>query len=692
MATTAKPPTSYRGAVEDSAYGAWLADVLEHVPDVMYPLSVQTYGRMRKDPSIAAVLAAYTLPIRRATWAVDPTGCRPEVAQLVADDIGLPLAGQDTPGAARVRGVSWAEHLRTALLHLVWGHYGHEMLAKVDGNGRARLVGLSDRMPSTISNIHVSDQGVLEGISQDLRGVQDSPQIPADRLVWYCHEREGAAWFGASLLRPAFSAFLIKAEMLRVSATSHRRFGMGVPVVEWDNTAAPTPAQHSQALQTASAARVGESSGLALPPGARLVLKGLEGGTPDTLGFIRYLDQQISRMALAGFLDLGTTETGARALGETFLDLFMMSIQSTADYVADVVTRQIAARVVGWNFGEDEAVPRITVADVGSRHEVTAEALNTLLHSGALSADPALESWVRRTFRLPEREAAPVPSPAPTGAGTGQPTAPVAAARARRTRGKTVAAGQTALPIAAADSGQADDAAQEQHQTAWSAALAALLVTWPDLSAPMVTALVDASVAAVESGDVAALGALQVPTDVQAGIAAAIGDAMRSLATESTGHVVAEAAAQGATITAPADPGADDVAQVATAVTGLIAGGYATAAARKALQTGTDGVADAVTETLTDMGTAETGMVAENIAAALSAAQNAGRAAVFRAYPPTSLRADERLDKTTCEPCAKVANRVWTDLEEALSAYPTSGFVGCLGTLRCRGYLVPSWT
>lgn len=410
MATSA--PTRYAGHVEDSVYGVWLADALEHVPDLVYPLSVPTYGRMRKDPALAAVLAAYTLPIRRATWTVDPAGCRPEVARLVADDIGLPVAGDDQPGAARVRGVSWSEHLRTALLHIVFGHYGHEMLAKVDVAGRARLIGLSDRMPTTISNIHVSDQGVLLGISQDVRGYDDPPQIRADRLVWYCHEREGAAWYGNSLLRPAFSAWFVKQELLRIAATSNRRFGMGVPTVRALPGTSPTPAQMNEAALLAQAMRVGEQAGAAIPPGFVVELLGLQGSTPDTLALIKYLDQQMSRMALAGFLDLGTTDTGSRALGEAFIDLFTLSIQTSADFVADVATRQIAARIVEWNWGEEEPVPRITVADVGSKHEVTADAIDQLMRSGAITADPQLESWVRRTYRLPQRESAapPVPS------------------------------------------------------------------------------------------------------------------------------------------------------------------------------------------------------------------------------------------------------------------------------------------
>jgi hypothetical protein len=85
--------------------GPYWADIYEQIPDLTWPSSVQTYARMRHDPQLKAVLAAYTLPIRRATWAVDPAGCRDEVVQVVADDLGVPILGT-TPTPGRRGGVA----------------------------------------------------------------------------------------------------------------------------------------------------------------------------------------------------------------------------------------------------------------------------------------------------------------------------------------------------------------------------------------------------------------------------------------------------------------------------------------------------------------------------------------------------------------------------------------------------------
>jgi hypothetical protein len=59
---------------------------------------------------------------------------------------------------------------------------------------------------------------------------------------------------------------------------------------------------------------------------------------PDALGWIKYLDQQISKQALAGLMDLGQTEHDSRALGETLLDLFMLCLKSLADEVSLIAT------------------------------------------------------------------------------------------------------------------------------------------------------------------------------------------------------------------------------------------------------------------------------------------------------------------------------------------------------------------
>lgn len=400
-----KPPVSLVGTVDDTyLWGGILADVLEHVPELAWPTSIETYSHMRRDPALTAVIDGYSLQLRRAQWQLDGRGCRDEVVKLVADDLGLPVAdAEEEPTGARTRGLSWNEHLRAALLSLVYGHMPFEIAAEFR-EGKARLTTVAERMPHTIEQIHIDvNTGELKGITQRLGKHLGVPEISAKNMVWYAHNREGISWQGTSLLRPAYGSWLFKREMIRAHAIANRRWSAGVPTMEALPGTVATTAQMEQAQRMASAARAGDQAGVAVPPGFRFVIAGVTGSLPDTLGFIKWLDQQMSRAVLMGHLDLGQTETGSRALGQSFIEYLVLSLEAIAEHIADVATRQMVARLVAWNWGEDEPVPLIRAAGVGSRRDVTAESLQMLMASGALSSDPGLEEWIRKEYRLPER-------------------------------------------------------------------------------------------------------------------------------------------------------------------------------------------------------------------------------------------------------------------------------------------------
>ena len=692
-----KPPTAIAGYTDFSFWGFSLTDALEHVPVLHFPASISVYAEMRRDPQLAAVLAGITLPLRRANWQVDPAGCRPEVAQLVADDLGLPILGNDdVPGPARIRGVSWGEHLRSALLHLVYGFYTFELLADTS-SGQARLKGLYERVPVSIAFIHADENGDFGGISQILRpgGKANEPEIPPERLVHYVHDREGAAWAGTSMLRPGYSTWFIKQDLRRVLATSHRRFGMGVPTVEWAPGSNPTPNQISQAQQAASAARVGEYAGMSMPPGAHLVLAGLSGSVPDTLGALRWLDQQISGMVLSRWMDLGSTQTGSRALGESFIDTFLLSIQSLADSVADTATRQIVARVVEWNWGPDEPVPKLSVGDVGTRHEVTADALNALMQSGALSADPRLEEWVRRTYHLPERDPAypwkPPRTPA-NAASDGSQTDALAIASSRKPapRRRKQNPGQLALSFAAAADPPADQQAiADDRDKAAAAATAALAV----LLAPLAAGLAIETAHLVASGALASLATLTPDPTVIAAVGKSLGDGMSALADTSATRAAGELAA----LTVTVDPIAGDAAtieQTAQATASLIGTRLAASAAQTAMgKTGADldQIEAAVRADLDAQVSAANGWVAGTVDGSMATAQHSARMTTLaQADGLVDYRAVEEHDSSSCAPCDDINDTTYQTYAAAAKDYPLGGgYIGCLGRGRCRGQVVP---
>lgn len=393
------PRTAPGYMTQANLYGATVPDELESVKDLQWPASIETYSKMRNDPQIAATLNSYVLPLGAGKWAVDGEGCRPEVTQYISDAWGLPVLGTETKRTGfRRRGVLWSEHLRLALLSLVYGHMPFAFAGEItglDGNTpRWRMTQLVERMPYTISDIVTNDDGSLKGIYQ----YGSETLIPAQNLVWYAHAREGANWAGRSMLREAYGPWLLKHDMWRVLGISSRRFGMGVPLV----TAPPgsTQAEVDYAAQLAQQMRAGDQGGAGMPDGYKAALMGLTGSVPDTLGFVKYLDSQIAQAVLASVLNLPSSDTGNRALGETLIGLLRQSWGAIAREIS-LPANRLNVRMVDINWGTEEPVPEIVCTGLGAP-EATAESITALITAGAITADPELEAWLRQRYELPE--------------------------------------------------------------------------------------------------------------------------------------------------------------------------------------------------------------------------------------------------------------------------------------------------
>jgi hypothetical protein len=404
-------PTAPLGVVSNSYSSGWwgsglgAVDALEHIPDLTFPRSVEIYRKLRSDATVSSSLKVYNTPLTKLQWRIDPRGASDEAVRVCADSLGLPVLGMDQePGAVRRQGVQWGEHLRLALQYLVYGFMPFEPIYEVRADGYAYLTALPERLPSTITGIEVNDDGSLKHITQagrpgDKRTGPKGIEIPGDRLLWYVHEREGAVWTGRSFLRECYSPWLMKWEILRTDAIGLKRFGAGTVVMVPNPGTNPTEAQITRAQQLASSVRVGETGGAVLP-GFTMRILGVEGTLPDAMPRIRYYDEQMSRSVLASVLDLGSTNSGNRALGDTFSTLLADGVQSIGNAVAGTAT-DLCRRLIDYNFGPDEPIPAIVCSDVKDDPQIIAGAIGDLVAAGVITPGPELEAYVREAYGLP---------------------------------------------------------------------------------------------------------------------------------------------------------------------------------------------------------------------------------------------------------------------------------------------------
>lgn len=403
MPSASPAPVREMGYQTDNT--AWWAENLEATPELRWPQSTAVYDKMRRqDSQVASVLRAVTLPVRRTGWRIDSASARDEVTEFIADDLGLPImGGEASRPVLRTRDrFSWPEHLRQALLMLPYGHMFFEQVYRIDEAGYAHLRKLAPRMPRTLAAIHVAGDGGLDSIEQFKRQGNPNTKIPVSRLVAYVHDLEGANWTGNSLLRPAYKHWMLKDRLLRVQAQTIERNGMGVPRYTGPENPKDAAVDLERGLDLAKGWRSGEAAGASIPYGAKLDLVGVTGTLPDAEKAIRYHDEQIARAVLAHFLNLGT-QTGSWALGTTFADFFVASLQTLAEQIADVVTQHVIEDIVDINFGETEPAPRLVFDEIGSRRDATAAAIKALVDAGAVVVDRQLEEFLRTAYGLPSK-------------------------------------------------------------------------------------------------------------------------------------------------------------------------------------------------------------------------------------------------------------------------------------------------
>ena len=376
-----------------------------------FPQSAKVFAKMgREDAQVTSVLRAVTLPIRRATWFVEPNGAPDEIVAAVCEDLRLRAKGEDPnkPFAPRTGRVSWEKHLEQALKALQFGHMFFEQVYEPGLDGRERLVKLAPRWPGTIDKINVDDDGGLASIRQTAlpssSRVEGARTIPVDRLVAYVFDDEGSQWLGKSVLRPAYKHWKLRDSLLRLELNTLDRNGMGVPVYTGSDVAMDPDKDLEDGQSIVEGFRSGEHSGASIPAGAKLQLLGTSGQLVSPREAIIYHDSMIAKSVLAHFLNL-EGKGGSYALAETQSDLFIQSLQTTAEWVADVATQHIVEDLVRVAFPEHTGlVPRISFDPIASKKEISAADLAGLKNAGLILGDKDLEEDLRRRYTLPPKQ------------------------------------------------------------------------------------------------------------------------------------------------------------------------------------------------------------------------------------------------------------------------------------------------
>lgn len=397
------------GATGLEVFGGIISgNLVEHNNDWLDQQRYTTVDLMRRgDATVAATLASITLPIL-ATEAhvVAKTGSGDDAAdpevEKVADFINDQLFGGGMDQ-------SWETFLRECLLHQAYGHYLFEKVFKIiEGGEHSGMVGwkkFAPRHPSTIErwffDIHGEPRAVEQSVYSEAAPENMPVTIPTSKLLTFTHQEEAGNVLGVSVLRPAYKHWRYKDGFYAVQAIAIERQGAGVPYAQYPQgtpdgelDATEEMLQNIQAHEQ-SYFMYGEDWEVGFTNmGAQSVL--------NPSGAIEHHDAMIPKSVLAGFLNLPQDGKGSYALSEDSSGFFNFSLQTGANYIADVITRQAIREITDLNWPGLNQYPKLRFDRVGhlGMGQVL-EAIEKSVKAEVLTPDIGLENRVRDYLNLP---------------------------------------------------------------------------------------------------------------------------------------------------------------------------------------------------------------------------------------------------------------------------------------------------
>lgn len=354
----------------------FIRDLGEYNPQLDALNGIRLYEKMRRqDSTVAALEAAVRLPILAAQWTIEPGADKNETGRALAKEIAAMvednlLGGleRDTKGGKQTQ--SFESVIENALLCAPLGVSGSEDLWEIDkGKSAVRLSRIAPRLPATFYQFLVDDDGeTLKTLIQfGYRGAEVNLfPVPANKMTIFIFSREGANFYGRSMLRPAYQAWYFKSKLMVIDAIGAEKNRIAVPVINQGPNASPDDV--SKSWQWAQNLAANERTGLSMPNGWEFKQVGIEGRAMPLIDAIRYYDEQIADAGLGGFLSLGKTASGSRALGDVKTDFFLLAENALARMIAEAITLTSIRRLVDFNYqakpGESLPYPRLACSNI----------------------------------------------------------------------------------------------------------------------------------------------------------------------------------------------------------------------------------------------------------------------------------------------------------------------------------------
>lgn len=336
----------------------------------------------------------------------------------------------------------WVQFVSEALGMIKHGHSVFEMIDRVEYNhpkfGTINcLKDLAWRSQRTIDRWNLDKHtGKLESITQVANGdLSVYVDIPAEFLVVFSLDREGANYEGVSMLRAIYGNWFRKNLYAKLNAIGIEKHAIPTAIATIPDAKENTP-EFENLIAALEAYTSHENGYIVKPTGWEI---DLHSNTYDPEKVENSIDAEDKRMAkafIANFLELGMNGFGSQSLSVDLSDFFLSGLNHLGNMICDQINRIVIPRMVELNRGKRPAYPQMTQSGITDRFgKELAEVLEKMFQTKSIIPDDPLEIYLRKKLRLPEKSDKGQRDVQPAQPKPGDPSAtPVLSERLRRAR------------------------------------------------------------------------------------------------------------------------------------------------------------------------------------------------------------------------------------------------------------------
>ncbi len=166
----------------------------------------------------------------------------------------------------------------------------------------------------------------------------------------------------------------------------------------------PTPDDSAKADELGQNLRANEKAYIKLPAGWAFEIMYPTGTRRDSADSISRFNREIFSNFLAQFLDLGSGNSGSRALSSDQSDALYRSLTAIADYIIMIINKYAIPDLIDFNFAGVKKYPKLAATGIEKINiEMFTNAIQRMTMANVILPDDELEEFVRMRLNLPKR-------------------------------------------------------------------------------------------------------------------------------------------------------------------------------------------------------------------------------------------------------------------------------------------------